>query len=589
MIGRTGLFADTLEPTIAMDQKYGGVMPRLTGAHLVMRCLKQEGISRIFTIVGDTILPLCDAAVDEGIEFVDTRHEAAAMAMADAWCRVTGEPSVALVTGGPGFSNAISGLPNIYTAESPVIFIAGCSELPEHGMYSFQEIDQIGMTLPVTKGSWLIHDQRRIPDMISTAFRAALSGRPGPVHLSIPINIQEQDISGTEPLNHKLLEHRHQGQNPGDVRLISKAVELLSRAERPIVIAGNTSHYAMDAEPLEKLVEATGIPIFTVEQARGIIADDHPLCFGYADAALNGAAKHFRQADVVLLLGKRLDHRYRYGMPPYFGANTCLIQVDQSPEELGRNRGVTLAILGHLRAVVDQLVDEAKKVQWRPLSDWTKLLRGARLSHIENLNAWATEDTPLHAMTVFKEVEPFIDEDSILIFDGGDFVQWGRGYLKAQKKGHWLRLGPLSHLGFGLPYALSAKLAYPDSKVFLFMGDGSIGFYAMEYDTALRHKLPFLTILGNDSTWSIDKHFQLAYFGRAVATDLRDVRYDRVVQAIGGYGEHVDQASQLSSAIQRAIESNLPSLVDIKIRPAQSPLADAMVARRRGTRQSSSD
>ena len=173
-------------------------MPKLTGAHLVMRCLKQEGIRRIFTIVGDTILPLCDAAVDEGIALIDTRHEAAAMGMADAWCRITGEPAVALVTGGPGFSNAISGLPNIYTSESPVVFIAGCSELPEHGMYSFQEIDQIGMTRPVTKGSWMIHHKSRIADLIAAAFRTALSGRPGPVHLSIPMDIQEQVISEEE-------------------------------------------------------------------------------------------------------------------------------------------------------------------------------------------------------------------------------------------------------------------------------------------------------------------------------------------------------------------------------------------------------
>ena len=151
-------------------------MATITGAHLVMRCLKAEGIKRIFCIVGDTILPLCDAAIDEGIPFIDTRHEASAMAMADAWCRVTGEPAVALVTGGPGFSNAISGLPNIYTSESPVIFLAGSSELSEKGMYSFQEVDQIGMSTPVTKGSWLIHDHRRISDMIASAYRTAIGG-----------------------------------------------------------------------------------------------------------------------------------------------------------------------------------------------------------------------------------------------------------------------------------------------------------------------------------------------------------------------------------------------------------------------------
>ena len=221
-------------------------MAKLTGAHLVMRCLKLEGIKRIFTIVGDTILPLCDAAVDEGIQFIDTRHEAAAMAMADAWCRITGEPAVAMVTGGPGFSNAISGLPNIYTSESPVVFIAGCSELPEQGMFSFQEIDQVGMTTPVTKGSWLVQDRRRIPEMVATAFRTALLGRPGPVHLSIPIDIQEQAVSEEELPQYPSSEYRHQGRNPGDPRLINEAVDLLSRAERPVVIAANTATLLRD-------------------------------------------------------------------------------------------------------------------------------------------------------------------------------------------------------------------------------------------------------------------------------------------------------------------------------------------------------
>ena len=164
----------------------------------------------------------------------------------------------------------------------------------------------------------------------------------------------------------------------------------------------------------------------------------------------------------------------------------------------------------------------------------------------------ATEDEPMHPVRVFQEVQPFIDDDTVLVFDGGDFVQWGRSYLSAQKTGRWLRLGPLSHLGFGLPYALAARLAHPDAKVFLMMGDGSLGFYAMEYDTALRHNLPFVTILGNDATWSIDKNFQLAYFGRAVATDLRPMRYDRMVEAIGAHGEHVERASEMAPAVQRA-------------------------------------
>ena len=363
-------------------------MPKLTGAHLVMRCLKQEGIRRIFTIVGDTILPLCDAAVDEGIALIDTRHEAAAMGMADAWCRITGEPAVALVTGGPGFSNAISGLPNIYTSESPVVFIAGCSELPEHGMYSFQEIDQIGMTRPVTKGSWMIHHKSRVADLIASAFRTALSGRPGPVHLSIPMDIQEQVISEEELPRYSPAEYRHQGRNPADPRLIEEAVEVLARADRPVVVAANAARYAANTKELQDFVESTGLPIFTVEQARGMVPDGHPLCFGYADAALNHAARHFREADAVLLLGKRLDHRYRYGMSPYFHDEAKIIQIDPDPHELGRNRGVAMGILGHIGAAVGQLTEAARGKTWKNLSAWTATLASSREAQLRAMEGW---------------------------------------------------------------------------------------------------------------------------------------------------------------------------------------------------------
>ncbi len=560
-------------------------MAKLTGAHLVMRALKMEGIRRVFTIVGDTILPLCDAAVDEGIQLIDTRHEGAAMAMADGWARVTGEAAVAMFTGGPGFANAISGLPNIYTSESPVVFIAGCSELAERGQSAFQEIDQVAMAAPVSKGAWLVHDRRRIPEFVATAFRTAMAGRPGPVHLTIPIDIQEQEASEEELPHSQPREYRHQGRTQGDPHLIDEAVELLRHARRPVVIAGNPARYSITSEALEQFIEITGLPLFTVEQARGLVSDDHPLCFGYADAALNDAARHFREADVVLLLGKRLDHRYRYGQPPYFNATARLIQVDPSEAEIGRNRGVALGILGDLGAVVGQLTEKVRLNSWKGLGSWTDQLRAARQSQRERLLSYATDEQPLHPMRVHKEVEQFIDEDSVLVFDGGDYVQWARVYMKARKPGHWMRLGPLSHLGCGLPFALAAKLALPQAKVFLFIGDGSIGFYLMEYDTAIRHNLPITAVMGNDAAWGIDKNFQLAYYGRAVGTDLRSVRYDRVGEALGGYGEHVETAEEIGPAIQRALASGKPSLVNITVGSMRSPLADAMIARRLSDRK----
>ena len=555
-------------------------MASLTGAHLFIRCLKQEGIQKVFTIVGDTILPLVDAAADEGIEFIDTRHEGAALHMADGYARITGQPSVGLVTGGPGFSNAVSALPAIYTSESPVIFVAGCAELPEKGMAAFQEIDQIAMAAPVTKGSWLIHDRRRIPEFVATAFRTATSGRPGPVHLTLPLDLQEEVVSEEELPRYLPLEYRNQSRPQGDPALVREAAALLSRAKRPVIIAGNPARYSVTPGQLERLAEATGIPVFTVEQARGLLDDEHPLCFGYADGALNPAARRFREADVVLLLGKRLDHRYRYG--DVFNPECRIIQADPSPAEIGRNRGVTVGLLGDLGALVDQFTATAGRDRRESIREWLDLLRRDRDGWLQGLRDRATAKQPMHPMDVYTGLEHLIDQDTFIILDGGDYVQWARAYFKARKPGHFIRLGPLSHLGAGIPYAMAAKLAYPESKVLLFIGDGSFGFYAMEYDTCVRHNLPITTVMGNDGTWGIDKTFQLAYYDRAVATDLRFIRYDKVVEAMGGYSEFVEKPDEIAPAVERALASGRPSLVNAVVRSGASPLAEAMIARHKG-------
>jgi acetolactate synthase-1/2/3 large subunit len=557
-------------------------MPRLTGAHLFIRCLKQEGIEKVFTIVGDTILPLVDAAEDEGIQFIDTRHEGAALHMADGYARITGRPAVGIFTGGPGFSNAISALPAIYTSESPVVFVAGCAELPEKGMTTFQEIDQVSMAAPVTKGSWLIHDRRRIPEFVATAFRAATTGRPGPVHLTLPIDLQDQEITEEELPRYLPQEYRPTGRPQGDPALIQAAAALLRGAQRPVIIAGNPARYSVAPEQLEALSEATGIPTFTVEQSRGLLDDEHPLCFGYADGALNPTARRFREADVVLLLGKRLDHRYRYG--GVFSADARLIQVDPSPAEIGRNRGVAVGIQGDLGAVVEQLTGtlSSSAATGESKSAWVDQLRQDRNAWDEELRGKATGESPMHPLDVYTGLEKHLDDDSVVIFDGGDYVQWGRAYVKARKPGHFMRLGPLSHLGAGIPYGMAAKLAHPEAKVLVFIGDGAFGFYSMEYDTCIRHNLPITTVLGNDATWGIDKTFQVAYFGRAVGTDLRHIRYDKVVEAIGGYAEHVENPGEVGEAVGRALASGRPSLVDVSVRSGASPLATAMIARRTG-------
>jgi acetolactate synthase-1/2/3 large subunit len=317
-----------------------------------------------------------------------------------------------------------------------------------------------------------------------------------------------------------------------------------------------------------------------VEQARGLLDDDHPLCLGYADGAMNPAARRFREADVVLLLGKRMDHRYRYGN--IFSPSARIIQADPSPAEIGRNHGVAIGLLADLGALADQITATFGNSRLEDIKPWITQLRDDRAAWLQRLREKATAEQPMHPLDVYTGIEKLIDRDTFIVLDGGDYVQWGRSFLKARQPGHFIRLGPLSHLGAGIPYGMAAKLAYPDRKVLVFMGDGSFGFYSMEYDTCIRHNLPITTVMGNDATWGIDKTFQLAYFNRAVGTDLRYIRYDQVVEAIGGYAEHVEKAEEVSPAVQRALASGRPSLVNVDVRPGASPLAEAMIARRTG-------
>ncbi|MBI3964678.1 MAG: thiamine pyrophosphate-binding protein [Chloroflexi bacterium] len=555
-------------------------MAKVTGAQLFARALRAEGIDTVFTLVGDHILPICNTAVDEGIRFVDTRHESAAVHMADAWARVTGGPGVGLVTGGPGHANCIAGLSLTYLVESPVIQISGMADIRQEDMAALQHLDQVEMARPVTKAAWMVRDIRRIPEYVARCFKTALGERPGPVHLSIPIELQEDSIDEDEALRFAPAEYRNVGRPHGDPKLIARAVELLAGAERPVIVVGAAARFSVEQRALEQLAETLRVPVFTVEHARGLISDEHPLCFGYADFALNEVSRRIGQADVVLLLGKKIDFRIGFGRPPAIARDTHVIQIENSEAEIGRNRGVQVGIVAHLGAAVEQLTAAAKSRQWSE-KPWVDQLRAARTDFQAKLaDLGKSADVPLHPMRVTEELRDLVSPGACLTFDGGDFVQWPRAALPARTPGRWMRLGPLGHLGAALPFGIAAKLALGDEQVITFIGDGGVGFYFMEFDTAIRHNIPLLVILGNDSTWGIDHGFQIAYYGRAVGTDLRPIRYDRLVQEMGGHGEYVQRAEELRPAVERALASGKVACVNVEVGRIRSPLADAMIARK---------
>ncbi len=558
-------------------------MGKITGAHLICRALKLEGVRNIFALAGDHILPVLDVMADEDFRIIDTRHEQAAVHMADAWGRITEQPGVCMYTT-PGFANAIPGLTNALHTESPVISIAGCADRHDLGRGAQQEIDQVHMAAPMTKGSFLVDDARRIPEFIGRAMRLAFSGRRGPVHLTIPIDLQEGSVSEEQVVFYQPDEYRPKESVRGDPELVRQAIAVLRQAERPLVIAGSAAGYTLSGEVLQRFIETTRMPVLTEEQSRGLISDDHPYVFGFFERGLNRAAAKVREADVVVLLGRKQDFTIGFCRPPHVAANARIVQIDPSALEIGRNRGVAVGIVGNVNSVLDQMTKEAADSAWKDLP-WLDTLRSARASQAAWAETLARAETPMHALFVHKTIKSMLRAEDCLVFDGGDFCHFGRSLLPALKPKHWFYVSSLGMLGSSLPTALAAKIAYPDSRVIMLTGDGAFGFNGMEFDTAVRHGLNVVAILGNDSAWGIDRQIQLGLYGRSVATDLRQTRYEQVVQGLGGYGEFVERAEDLEPALQRAFASGRPALLNVAVQRAISPRAEAAIGRRKAAVQ----
>jgi len=554
-------------------------MARVTGSHLICKALKLEGVKNIFALAGDHILPVLDVMADQDFRILDTRHEQAAVHMADAWSRITEQPGVCMYTT-PGFANAIPGLTNAMHTEGPVISIAGCADTHDLGRGAQQEINQVGMAEPICKGSFMIPDARRIPEYIARAMRLAFSGRRGPVHLTIPIDVQEQSVEENDVMFVAPNAYRPNAAVLGDPKQVRQAVALLRQAQRPLLIAGSAAGYTLSGAAMQRFIETTRLPIVTEEQSRGLVPDDHPYVFGYFERGLNRAAAKVRDADVVVLLGRKQDFIIGFCRPPHVAANARIIQIDPSPLEIGRNRGADVGMAGNVASILEQMADEAAKYEWKDLP-WLDDLRAARAAQAEWAEKLAQPKTPMHALFVHKTLKSILRPDDCLVFDGGDFCHFGRSYLPALTAKHWFNVSSLGMLGSSLPTALAAKVAYPNSRVFMLTGDGAFGFNGMEFDTAVRHGLNIVAIVGNDSAWGIDRQIQLGLYGRAVATDLRQSRYEQIVQGLGGHGEFVERPEDLKPALERALAAGKPALLNVAVERAISPRAEAAIGRRK--------
>ena len=547
------------------------------GAELFVRTIAQLEIDTLFTLVGDHLNEVLSAAARHGLRIVDMRHESAVAHAADAWARVRRGPAVSLVTGGPGHTNSLTGIATAQLAGSPLIAVSGSRASTLAHRQAFQDIDQVALARPICKWAAEPPTAAEIPFYLRRAHAIANSGRKGATHLTIPVDLFQRDAP--EPAA-PAPSAPPSPPSPASAD-IGRAIALLRAAARPVVIAGSGIWWAGAEDALRRFIECASLPLYTITMARGAVPDDHPLVMGYADPALNRAVPSaFREADLFLVLGKRIDYRLALGSPRLFPPHARFIQVDLHPAELGCNRPLDLAVCADVRLALEALTEAAGPQPW-PELPWLSELRGFRRAWEARLAQSAADSaSPMHPAAFFRELRAALPRDVLFSWDGGDFAHWGRALIPALHPGGWLRLGPLGAIGSALPNGLALQLAHPGRKVVILTGDGALGFYLAEIDSLVRHKLPAVLIVGNDAGWGLERELQRAATrGMAtVACELHPARYDLIMKAFGGGGETLERLDQVSPAVERAFAAGVPYCLNVKIRGARSPFTEWQIA-----------
>jgi acetolactate synthase-1/2/3 large subunit len=538
-------------------------MADLTGGHLVARTLREAGVGHVFTLCGGHILPIYDGCITEGIQVVDMRHEQAAAHAADAYARLTRSIGVAVVTAGPGVTDAVTGVANAHSARSPLLLIGGAAPLGLRGLGALQETEQVALLRPITKGSWTVAETRQIPEVLTTAIRVALTGRPGPVFVEIPVDLLMTMIE--DRLAPIPTRYAHRPPQAADPESVARLAALFAGAARPVVMAGSGVYWDDAAKDLQALAEGAGMPVFMNGAGRGALAGDHPQAFAQA----RGFA--LSQADLVIVLGTPLDFRLGYGRPPTFAEAAEVVMVDCDPAELGRNRPLALGLAGHIGVILRQLQDALPAGLASRFEPWLRAVRKKEGDGQARLMAERLSDSvPISHYRLAHEIAAVVDAGTTVIGDGGDVVGCASKIVPLHRPGQWLDPGPFGCLGVGPSFAIAAKLLRPDQRILLIAGDGAFGLNGMEVETAVRFGLPMTIVIGNDGGWGQIRNPQLSFFGaeRAVGTSLPFTRYDRMVEALGGKGIHVSEPGDLRRALERALGSGEVVCINVVLDPA---------------------
>jgi acetolactate synthase I/II/III large subunit len=536
-------------------------MGMIHGGWLVAKILKREGVEVVFTLSGGHIAAIYDGCKREGIRVVDTRHEQAAVHAAEGWAKCTRTPGVAILTAGPGVTDGVTGVANAYLAGSPILVIGGAAPLSLWDRGALQEMNQIDLLRPITKWARTVHETTRLGEYTASAFRQMLNGKPGPTFLEMPMDVLN-NLADTDKLFDpgEPASYRYGGRTAPDPDMVVKAAALLENAQHPVIMAGTAVWWCDAAEPLRQLAERINAPVFLNGAGRGCLPPTHPLFFTAS------RRKALEGADTILAIGTRMDFRLNHGQPPLIPAQANLIWFDLAGEDVGVNRGAAVGLVGDVGLSMRQLTMATKQL---PEGDWLAYIRTEeRNAQSRDEAALSSDAVPVHPMRLCREIRDFLDEDTTVVGDGGDIVSYGGRVINVYKPGYWLDPGPMGCLGTGTGFAMAAQIARPGKKVLILHGDGAFGLNGMEFESMVRQQLPVVSIIGNDGAWGQIKHPQKAILGHATAAELSPgIRYDKMVEALGGYGELVQRPEDIRPALERAFASGLPACINVLIDP----------------------
>jgi acetolactate synthase I/II/III large subunit len=536
-----------------------GSATQLHGGRLIAQRLRAHGVTKLFTLSGGHLFSIYDGCRAEGIDLVDVRHEQSAAFAAEGWAKVTRTIGVCALTAGPGVTNGMSAIASAGQNHSPLLVLGGRAPQFRWGQGSLQELDHVPFVRPLVKLAATAQETAEIPGLVDEGIEAALTPHSGPAFLDFPLDLVFTEAPAPDPPT--VLSEPWQAAG-ADTRTIERAAALLRDADHPVIMAGTGLYWGHGEEALRALAEELRIPVFLNGLARGCLPADHELFFSRArSTGLKGA-------DVALVIGVPLDFRLGFGAS--FAPDAEIVVIDAAEPERDHPRPVAAELFGALPATLQALRSTAAGGDTAERDRWIASLRTEEAERREaELPELTDERAPLHPMRVYGELAQVLDRDAIVVGDGGDFVSYAGRVFDSYLPGCWLDPGPFGCLGSGPGYALAAKLAHPDRQVVLLLGDGAFGFSGMEFDTLARHGVAVVGVMGNNGIWALEKHPMEFLYGYSVAAELRPgTRYDQVVEALGCHGELVARPAELRPALERALESGRPALVNVLTDPS---------------------